>query len=59
MTPKRNKQGTVIGEFDETRFDINQPVEGTTVQGLVQMGRSNGLNVAVWFPVYAMSGELP
>ncbi|WP_299355397.1 hypothetical protein [uncultured Shimia sp.] len=58
MIAKRNKQGTLVGTFDEARFDINKPVQGTTMEGLVQMGQSNGLNAAVWHRVYALATDL-
>ncbi|MCA0927152.1 hypothetical protein [Ruegeria profundi] len=44
-------------QVDETRFDINKPVQGTSVQGLTQLGQSNGLNAAKWWPFYVMAAD--
>lgn len=54
-----NKAGVLQGQINAAAFDLNKPVQGTSVQGLVQLGQSNGLNPATWSPYYVMAADLP
>ncbi len=59
MINQYTKQGVLKPiQVDETRFDINQPVKGTSVQGLTQLGQSKGLNAAEWYRTYVMASDL-
>ncbi|WP_170794297.1 hypothetical protein [Ruegeria sp. HKCCD7221] len=53
MAPLRRKNGVLVGRnIDETAFDLQVPVQGTVHPGLVQLGRSEGLNPARFWPYY-------